>query len=196
MRALTQFVLLGLIGLGAAADNAHAAPAGLPNLPLDLELRAAKVADIFQLLGEVAKEKMELDPCVTGTIDLKLKNAPLPVVFDVLATKLDLRYETRAESIYVGCQKGSAPAAANGSDPHLERHLTLDVHDAPAHTVLDEVAKGAGLDGVDYRADESARVTVSVGNVRVSTLFEVIGDQTNLRISTVGNRLLVAGPAR
>ncbi len=179
--------------VGLPLDTASAAPAGLPSTPLDLELRAAQVSAVFSLLGEVGHQKVVLDDCVRGKVDLKLENAPLPLVFDVLAAKLRLRYDAIDGGIRVGCAVGNEPAPAP-AEGRPEGRISLNERDAPARAVLAKVATAAGLAGVDYRATGEPRLTVTLEKVRVSTVLGALADESGLRLRVEGNRLIAEEP--
>lgn len=188
---------LGLLALALSvlvpsADSALAAPAGLPSDPVDLELKAVEVSDVFRLLGEVGKKNVIVDSCVSGKVDLALKNAPLPVVFDVLATKLHLRYETRNEVIMVGCASEATPAEG-ANDPRLDRRVSLDERDIEVREILQKVARSSGLRGVDYRG-EDRRLTLAVEDVRLDTVLRAVADAAKVKITIQGDQL-VAAPA-
>ena len=45
--------------------------------------------------AEASGRNVVLDDCVHGRVDLKVANAPIPLVFDAIALKLRLVYEER-----------------------------------------------------------------------------------------------------
>jgi type II secretory pathway component HofQ len=166
--------------------GASAAPKGLPDKPLDLELKAVPVDQLFKLLADVSQRKVTLDPCVKGTVDLRLKNTPIPLVFDALAAKLHLVYSDANGSVRVGCEAQGAPVAVK-----LGERVSVTVKDAPLAKLLDIVAAQGKLAGVDYRTKAAPNVTVTLDNVRLSTLLSVLSDQTGLGFSVSEERLVV-----
>jgi hypothetical protein len=190
MRTLALVIAAAVAVLALPVDTANAAPPSLPSRPLDIEMRQVPIGDVFHLLAEVSKRPVVLDPCVKGAVDLNLKNAPVPVVFDVLALKLRLRYVERDGAILVSCLGPNEPAL--GPDPQLEKRVSVAVSAAPARAVLAQVAEAAGLAGVDYRAAEEPRVTITLENVRLGTLLGAVADETGLRLSVEGARLVAA----
>jgi hypothetical protein len=187
-------MLLGLGALLVCSGGALAAPAKIPDTPLDLELNEADVKEVFQLLGDVSGRPLALDPCVSGKVDLKLQNAPLPLVFDLLASKLDLRYEDHDGSTTVRCGR-AAPTAAEAA---LDQRVTVETRDTALMTVLDGLAKGAGLAGarsaafpVD-RVTEEPHVTVTLRGVRLSTALAVIADETGAAVRVERDRIVAS----
>jgi type II secretory pathway component HofQ len=172
-----------------AVDAASAAPPGLPAKPLDLELKQVEVENVFRLLAQVSQRSVVLDPCVKGKVDLKLKNTPIPLVYDALALKMRLRYEERDGAIVVGCL-GAAEAPA---DARLEKRISVEQRGASARAVLEVVAKAAGLAGLDFRAKEEPKVTLLLENTRLVTVLAAIADETGLSISIEGDRLVAKG---
>jgi hypothetical protein len=187
--ALRVFVALGaLLAFGLGSDGARAAPAGLPETPLDLELKEASVVHVFRLLGDVAHREVVLDPCVKGGVDLRLQNTPLPLVFDALALKLGLIYETDGDVIKVRCR--DADAASGGGDRLLERVSVVE-RSQPLPDVLQRLAVTAKLDGVDYRASARPTVNVTLESVRLTTAVAALSETTNLAIKVSQKRLVV-----
>lgn len=176
-----------LLTLGLVSDEASAAPHDLPDRPLDLELKGADLKDVLKMLAEVSERKLVLDPCVHGTVDLRLKNTPLPLVFDALAMKLRLVYSADASgAIKVGC-------ASSGPSPKVaEARVSLAVNDAPLDEVLRHLATSAKLEGVDYRASAHPRVSIRLDSVRPATAMEALAESTGLTITVVGRKLTVS----
>ncbi len=170
----------------AAPSSAEAAPAGLSERPMDIEVKQADVKAVFSLLAEIGGRKVQLDPCVRGTVDLRLHNTPVPMVFDAMAAKLHLVYEDQGSEILVRC------AGDAGADERLSTRVTVSVKEADLRAVLDVLAAAGKLDGVDYRSSKRPKVTVTVENVRVSTAVAVLGDMTGLKISVARGKLVVA----
>jgi hypothetical protein len=183
--------LTALLAFGLTTDTAAAAPANLPDRPLDIELKEADVKNVFLLLAEVSERKVDLDPCVHGVVDIRLKNTPLPLVYDALAMKLHLVYETDGTPrgpIRVTCAvDGGSEAAKAGA-----MRVSLAEKNAPLDQVLVRLATAAGLEGVDYRATSHPRVDVTLDRVRAATAMAVLGDETGLKISVIGGKLVVS----
>jgi hypothetical protein len=172
---------------GPQVREAHAAPAGLSQQRLDLELREVEVKNVFKLLGEVGGRKLQLDPCVTGTVDIKLKNTPVPMVFDALASKLGLVYEDQGGDVLVRCA-----GDAGKEDARLATKVSITVKEAALQSVLEMLASSAKLDGVDYRATSRPKVTITLEGVRVSTALAALADGTNLKLGVARGKPVVS----
>ena len=178
--------LASLLAFGLTSDAAHAAPQGLPDRPIDLELNGADVKNVFRLLAEVSKRNVVLDPCVHGNVDLRLKNAPLPLVYDALALKLRLVYDEENGAIIVRCATDAGPPNAK-----VASRVSLSEKDSLLPDVLDRLATSAKLEGVEYRATSRPKVTMQLEGVRVSTALTALADAGNVRISVAKDRLVV-----
>lgn len=182
----TAIALVTVLACGLTSDAASAAPQGLPERPLDLELKAADVANVFRLLADVSGRKVTLNPCVHGEVNLRLKNAPLPLVYDALAMKLGLVYEEEDGGIIVGCVSDAGSSKAT-----LASRVSLAEKASPLPEVLGRLATSAKLSGVDYRATARPKINVTLEGVRVSTALAVLADATGLKIAIAKNRLVV-----
>ena len=190
MRFLTipsVVALAALLAFGLTSDAASAAPQGLPDRPIDLELKGADVKNVFRLLAEVSAKNVVLDPCVHGEVDLRLKNAPLPLVYDALGMKLGLVYDEENGAIMVRCAGDAGPSSAKA-----KARISLSEKDAPLPDVLDRLAAAAKLEGVDYRATTKPKVDVKLEGVRVSTAMTALADTSGLKIAIVKDRLVVS----
>ena len=189
---MNRMALLATLALSTsmfAADSAGAAPKAIPDHAVDLELKAVDVATVFQALGQASDQKLVLDPCVTGKIDLKLANVPLPLVFDMLASKLGLRYETREGATFVTC--GPAVAAPTAStDVRLSTRVSVDERDATVRAVLRKLAASAKLAGVDTTIGDEKHLSITLEKVRLETALAAVGDATGLRLSLKGDKIV------
>ena len=170
-----------------ASPGASAAPPGISARNIDLELKAADVKNVFKLLAEVGGRKITLDPCVHGTVDLKLVNTPLPLVLDALAMKLGLVYDEQDGDVLVRCLGDSG-----ADDAKLLVRVTVNVKGAALPDVVGALAGTAKLEGVDYRAKTRPNVNLTLENVRLPTAVSALGDTTGLRITVSRGRLVVA----
>jgi type II secretory pathway component HofQ len=190
-RTLAFLAAAALSILVGPVDTASAAPSGLPSQALDLQLKQVEIGNVFRMLAEASQRKVVLDPCVKGKVDLKLKNTPLPLVYDALALKMRLRYGERDGAVTVGCLGAGEVAAA--PDPRLETRVSVEQRGASARAVLGVVAKAAGLAGLDFRAREDPKVTLLLENARLRTVLAAIADGTGLAITVEGDRLVATG---
>lgn len=192
MKRIVTLGLFALSTLAFAADTASAAPTGLNPRPVDLELREADVGNLFRLLADVGQANVVLDPCVKGKVDLKLKNVPVPIVFDALATQLGLHYETRQGTIFVACGKsapGDGATSKPPADPRLERRLSLQVRDADLGAILAQVSKGSGLE-VGTTPEGTKKLSLALENARVSTILAALSDATGLDVALEDGKLV------
>jgi hypothetical protein len=171
---------------GAAPRIAEAAPEGLSEKRLDIELREADVKNVFKLLADVGGRKVVLDPCVSGTVDIKLKNTPIPMVFDAMAAKLHLVYEEQGGDVLVRCA-----GDAGSIEARVATKVSVSVKEAELSKVLDMLAGAAKLDGVEYRATARPKVTFTVDGVRVATVVALLSDETGLKIGVARGKLVV-----
>lgn len=181
MKRLSTFIALASLAL---ATDAAAAPAGIPERAVDLDLKEADIGNVFSLLGHISGRTIMLDPCVVGSkVDLRLKNTPLPIVFDALALKLQLVYEDDGAAVNVRC------AGTNAAPPP---RVSLEAENAPLADVATRLAADARLAGVDYRATARPEVTVTLKDVRFSTAIVALADAGKVHVSVVKNRLVIS----
>jgi type II secretory pathway component GspD/PulD (secretin) len=186
----TAVAFAALVASGLTSDVARAAPEGLPERPLEIELKAADVKNVFRLLADMSGRSVVLDPCVQGNIDLRLKNAPIPVVYDVLATKLHLLYEDDGGAILVRCATDAGSAAKTAT------RVNLSEQNAPLPDVLARLATSAKLAGVDYRATIKPNVTITLERASVATVMTALAESSGVKIVVARDRLVVTDPPR
>lgn len=182
----SAIALAALLAFGLTTDAARAAPQGLPDRPLDIELEGADVKNVFRLIADVSGKNVVLDSCVHGRVDLRLKNAPLPLVYDALALKLGLAYEEDNGGVMVRCAVDAGPTSAKAG-----ARVSLTEKDAPLPDVLDRLAASAKLEGVDYRATARPKIDMKVERVRLSTAVSALADAGNVKITLIRERLVV-----
>ena len=182
-KLLTTLLATFALSLALGPEQARAAPSGIKDTNIDLDLKQASATNVYRLLAQVSGRSITLDPCVTMTVDLRLINTPLPLVFDALASQLKLVYDDNDDGIYVRCQETGATHAAPTS-------VTFAENDAPLPDVLERLAASAKLEGVDYRASKRPPVTMTLRGVRLSTAVAALSDSTGLRVAIKKNRLV------
>lgn len=179
---MKRFLAPLLLAFFAATTlDAQAAPEGIPDRPMDIELRDAEIGNVFRLLAEVAKRNVILDPCVQGKVDIKLTNTPLPMVFDAFAKKMSLVYEDDGQILYVRCS----------ADPRLDTRVDLSVKDMPLREMLNELVTDAKLEGLDWRTKKDPKVTLTLRVVRLSTAIAAIADSADVHLTVVRGKLVV-----
>ena len=176
LRFLALALFLGLAGSSSAQAQT--------DRPLDIEVKEADVKMIFSLLAEVRGAPIQLDPCVQGKVDLKLKNTPVSMVLTALGSKLHLTYEERANELYVSCAKdgGVAPPA---------RKLAVGVTNASLPVLLEMLAKENAL-ALDYRATKKPSVTLTVENASIGAILGVLADESELSIALKNSKIVVS----
>jgi type II secretory pathway component GspD/PulD (secretin) len=192
MRRVFSLSALALaLGLATAwsapVREAHAAPQGISERAIDLDLKDADLKNVFALLSEVGGRPVVLDPCVRGAVDIKLTNTPVPIVFDALAAKLGLVYEEDAGDVLVRCA-----GDAGGADARLSSRVSVEARDGELRAALEKLVAEAKLDGIDYRASVQPKVTVTLERVRLSTAIAALADETGLKIAVARGQLVVA----
>ncbi|MBX3230795.1 MAG: hypothetical protein KIT84_01150 [Labilithrix sp.] len=183
MRLTTLVSVAAVVLATALGSDAAAAPASLPDRAIDIDLKQANIRTVLTMLGKVASREVVVDDCVQGTVDLRLKNTPLPLVLDALATKLHLGYEDDGATLQVHCVGGESPDATR---------VSLSVHDGTLADAAESLAKSAHLDGVDYRATQRPKVNVTLERVRLGTAVAVLADESGLKVAVVKKRLVVS----
>jgi type II secretory pathway component HofQ len=184
---LALTLALFVTGLGGGAPLASAAPASVPPRAMDLELREVDVRNLFRLLADVSGRPVVLDACVQGKVDLTMRNTPLPLVFDALASKLNLSYEDQGSALLVHCA-----AAAERDDARLASRVSVRVVDADLVSLLDLLAASAKLDGVDVRTTKRPKITMQLEGVRLSTALTAVADIAGLRVYVAGGKLVAS----
>lgn len=69
--------------------------------PIDLDLKAADIHDVFRLLADVGKVNIVVTGDVTGTVTMRLRRVPWDQALDVIARARGLSYEREGNVILV-----------------------------------------------------------------------------------------------
>lgn len=194
MKKLALAAALAFAATSLAADGASAAPSAIPNRMIDLDVKQASVPSVFRLLAQLSKRTVTVDPCVSATVTLKLKNTPLPVVYDVLAARLRLTYEEKNDdSIVVHCKpKDGGEDEEDAPDEISIVRVSVSATDRPLPDLLDEIARSAKLRGVDYRATRKPSITMALKDVRLGTAVQAVTESSGMRVAVRGDMLVVA----
>jgi len=92
MRALVIAAMLTLLTDAAAADRDLCAPGTqFRGTPIDLDLQAADIRDVFRLLADVGRVNLVVDDQVSGRVTLRLKRVPWDQVACTVAAVHRLR---------------------------------------------------------------------------------------------------------
>lgn len=180
----------GLLAFDTA--RAEAAPPIPNDRMVDVELKQADVHDVLKLLSQVGGKPLVPDACVQGTVDLKLKNTPVSLVLDALALKMHLTYADDGTAIQVGCE--TANSTSPSPKPQDIPRVTLSVKQTALPDILDQVAKSASLEGVDYKVDDKPKLDLTVRNVRIGTALAALSEESNLTIGIRNKRIYVTAP--
>lgn len=148
---------------------------GLIEQPIDVELRGAPIADVFALVQDIAQVDIDLDPCVTGTVDLALERVTVRTMMQALASALDLEYGTGVGgSIAVGCRNTETAAPT----------LTIEVRDASIEAVVAIVMPGARVSGCGGR-----RIDLEVRNASPAALMSGLASELRAELVVEDGRV-------
>jgi hypothetical protein len=102
----------------AAAGGLRGSDLGLPDRRVDFNVRRARAEWLLGALANLAKRDVLVDACAADKlIDLKIANAPLPLVFDALATQAGFEYDLEGKAIRVHCNGSNASPASPAAPP-------------------------------------------------------------------------------
>lgn len=92
MRALAIAVLvMGFAGTAAADRDLCAPGTRFRGAPLDLDVKAADIRDVFRLLADVGRVNLVVDDKVEGKVTLQLKRVPWDQIACTVAAVHKLR---------------------------------------------------------------------------------------------------------
>jgi hypothetical protein len=107
MKRVTYLILLVTsfvcAGFASANYSSYTCPVGSEHVTLDL--KDARVADVFKFMEELAGLEFVLDPCVEGRITLKLENTPLETVLAAMLNSLDLECFMTGNVCEITCRR-------------------------------------------------------------------------------------------
>ncbi len=173
----------------ASSLAARAAPVGITSKKITLELRQARLFQLFRLMGDIANLNVVPDACVKDEeIDLTLKNTPVNTVFDILASRLALTYRLEDNVLQVGCASAGDTLTLT-QDARLQGKITLELKEVRVEEALGLVAQLGGFQGVQCKGGCDTKVTLQLQSVRVRTVLAVLGDMSGLRFSVVDDVL-------
>ncbi len=187
---------LSWVVLTAAVSTSAYLLLSRPTFPADgatLSLQRATPQEIFAALSEQTGQRIEPPPCLEDLkIDLDVQNAPLSIVVELVAEKLDLVVKSRGTKIVLDCKTEGHRQLADLSNVRI----SLNFEDAPIETVLQEVNMQLGLEGVDYHGPK-VQVSIRLTEVRFKLVQQVLLDMGKLNdIQLQNGRLLVQGGKR
>lgn len=150
----------------------------IPSDRIDLELKDAPVRDVMLLVQDIADRPVVLDPCVQGTLSLKLESVTLRTFLEVVRDSLSLSYGRDAEgALTIGCVEAR---------PKSQR-VDMSVVDVPLSDVLKALSRDGGI-SVESVACEGVSVDLSVSNAPASAVVHAISGQAGAVVEQVGER--------
>jgi len=136
---------------------------GLPERPIDIELRGAPIQDVFLLVEDIAAVDIALDACVRGTVDLQLERVTLRTLMEALATALTLEYRPGEHgAIVVGCAAHEVGEAS----------ISVELHDATIEEIVGVVMPDTAVVGCDGR-----RIDIEVRNASPAAIMSSIAGE-------------------
>lgn len=166
---------------------------------ITVELRQANVKNVYRLYGDVLSRQIRVDDCLDGrTVDVRLKNAPMSLVLDVMDAKLDAVHALQPDGVLlVSCKAApgaTSPAAPPQPSSAKDRRITIDVRDTDLEKVVQAMASfaGAQVKPLGERA-LTGKVTMSVKNVRLETAMAVLRESLDLEVLDLVDGELVVG---
>lgn len=101
----TMAFVLGLaaaaVTLGARPYRSAAEQKKYTGKRIDLDFRGAKIENIMKLLSDVGEVRIVLDPSVTGTVTIRVRNVPWDEALDIILRDKGLRAERQGDVIHV-----------------------------------------------------------------------------------------------
>ncbi len=174
------------------AQVALGAPTGVPNKKVSFEFRQIALKNLFTVLSGIAAMPVQVAPCAADrNVDLRLDEVPLPLVFDVLASRLRLTYTRVGDGLQVGC----ADVAATPSVLKVTR-VTVDAQDTPVSEVLQGLARQVGAPRVEGTVPPNRRVTLHLERVQLETVSAVLLDTAGVFVSLEEGVLVVGSVPR
>lgn len=110
--------LLLLVVVLSGAVNAQA---------LDMEFKQAPIADVFQILGEIAGYNVLIDPSVQGTVSFYLKDLTVKEALDLISKTTGYDYEVVNNTLVVASSQKIQSDISNAEFIFLQlRHVSPD----------------------------------------------------------------------
>lgn len=206
---------IAVLAIMCAATSGRAAPELPPPWAaktLTLELKQADVANIYHALSTLAGAPVRVDSCVKKKkIDLKLENAPLSVVLDVLALKLGVLHVVEGDVLVARCDGAGAlpvielapapPAQALSDEQALQTRVTLVFKKGDPQRAFQAIADATGAKLHVTRIKPIAAgeklfagtIEIELHNVSAQTAILALSETLNLGIqpNIVDGELLV-----
>lgn len=150
---------------------------------IDLELKDAPVRDVMVLVESISGDTVVVDPCVEGTLSLKLSAVTLRSFLEVVGDAASLRYaRTEDGALWVGC--------AEPQPDREDSRVDMSVVAAPLSDVLGALSQAADTP-IASSACEDVLVDVDVSNAPASAVLHTIVSQASATIERDAGGLLV-----
>lgn len=155
--------LSALMNAGAPAPNVDPLDALITD-PIDLEVQDAPIGDVILLIGSIADTSVDLDPCVSGTVSMKIERVTLRTLLETFAESYALEYDRSASgALRVGCHPR----------PGASTRVDFRAVDAPLREVLEALSAVSGTP-VLASGCEGVAVDIAVSNAPLRpVVFEV-----------------------
>jgi len=130
MIRLCSLAAILLCATAARATGLRGSELNLVDQPVDLNVRKIEVPTLFEALAKLQHRDILVDECANRkTIDIKVMNAPVPLVFDALAAQAGLEYHLEGNAIRVQCAPSNSSSPAPAPAPPPRRRVLADLRD-------------------------------------------------------------------
>lgn len=158
---------------------------------VSMELKGVHVGNFFRIAAQIANANIVVDECASGrSVDLAVKNVPLPVALEAVRQQLGLSYTWRGESLHVACTAADSRRVLALEKATLDlplTRLTLELKDVPAAKVFEVLGS---RDHVQFRLDACAAekpVTVRLKNLPLRDIAVAIAESQGLDFQREGD---------
>lgn len=150
---------------------------GLTEESIDIEIKGAPIDDVLRLIGDITQVKIEVEPCVSGTVDLALDNVRVRMLLENLGAQLNLVYSrSEADALVVGC----------ASAPSEEPKLTVQLSAVSAAEALRVIAPATSVVGCDDRL-----IDMDIRNATRRSIVSALVEQLDATVVDEGGARVV-----
>lgn len=158
---------------------------------VSMELKGVHVGNFFRIAAQIANANIFVDECASGrTVDLAVKNVPLPVALEAVRQQLGLSYTWRGESLHVACTAADSRRVLSLEQATLDlplTRLTMELKEVPAAKVFELLGS---RDHVQFHLDACAAektVTVRLKNLPLRDIAVAIAESQGLDYQREGD---------
>jgi len=182
----------------SAAGAVVPLPPGTADRKVTLELKEANVQNLYRMLADLSGRRIGVDTCLAhSTVSLKVQNAPISVVLELLGSKLGVAYGIEDGRLTARCAGESpgalfdaAPSALEAPPAVLDKKVTIAVKHVRADKVLQLLAGIAGVKP-ELRTKGVPFVDIELHEVRFSTACAVLAETWGINdVALVGDALV------